>query len=336
MPTTTERFRDLIGHDEQLRAMVPSAVVWAAAAAETGPFERRLDLILAGYADRPAIGERAYSVELDPATHATARRYRRGWELVTFGEIRDRARAIATAWREVEGMQVARDELVAILGFAGADFAILDLACAYAQAVTVPLQSTTTSDDLDAIFTRTEPTAVAASIGDLIVAAEHAARQPSVRSLIAFDYEPTADDERKQFDAARDLLEAAGSPARLVTLDDVLTAGQARPFTFLDPHPAGGDRLAVILHSSGATGMPKGAMFHESGLASHWDASADIAPQVTVQFAPLTHGMGHVPATSADARRLPDLRHPTAGHVDAVRGYPARPAYVARLLSARP
>src|SRR3546814_5725310 len=78
---------------------------------------------------------------------------------------------------------------VCSVGFSGVDYLTIELACAYAQAASVPLQATLGSD-LATVFARTAPTCVAATVGDIVAAAEAAAEHPSIRTLIAFDYDP--------------------------------------------------------------------------------------------------------------------------------------------------
>jgi fatty acid CoA ligase FadD9 len=306
MPSLRDRYAALIASDEQLRAMVPSPEVWATASAVEGPVERRIDAVLEGYADRPAIAERSYTLEFEPVVDAdavarppsrtgtVARHYLPEYSTVSFGDLRRRIRDIASAWRFDPDFAVGRDELVCMIGFASVDYAAIDLACAYAQVVSVPLQSTTSGADLDEILDRVNPAALAASIDDLAVAAEQAVRHGGIRTLIAFDYDAGAEDEWARFEAAREILERGGVATRLIALDDLAAIGRRHEWTFLPAHPDGPDRLMVIVHSSGSTGTPKGAMVTERQIADWWNASRDKFPDVIVLFAPLNHGMGRV------------------------------------------
>src|SRR3546814_16317254 len=99
---------------------------------------------------------------------------------------------------------------VCSVGFSGVDYLTIELACAYAQAASVPLQATLGSD-LATVFARTAPTCVAATVGDIVAAAEAAAEHPSIRTLIAFDYDPAVDGDRERLEAARAIL-ASGRP----------------------------------------------------------------------------------------------------------------------------
>ena len=88
----------------------------------------------------------------------------------------NRIKGLANTWRHHEQHRVEPGDFVCILGFSGTDYATVDLACVYAQAVSVPLQTTLATADLDGIFTDTAPTAVAATVDDLVQAAEFAGR----------------------------------------------------------------------------------------------------------------------------------------------------------------
>lgn len=289
-----DRFVNLIGTDAQLQGMMPAPKVWQAASATPGPTEQRIDKLFEGYKDRPAIGERKYILHRDAESGAMVRRYLPEYMTHSYGKLRDRVRAVASAWRSEPKYAVNRDDLVCIFGFASADYAILDLACAFVQAVSVPLQTASAGADLDEIFRKTAPVAVAATTEDLVIAAGLCTRHDSVRSLIAFDYDPGADYDRTQFEAAQQILETEGAKVSIISLGDLVEVGRKHPFEFLAPHPCGYDRLALILHSSGSTGVPKGAMISEHAFASYWDASKEQVPQVCVVFAPLNHAMGRL------------------------------------------
>ena len=153
-----ERFMAMAAADAQIAGMFPDAEVTAAArTAFDDGLEHMIDTILAGYAEREAIGERAYDIETDTATGRTHRSYRPAFDAISFGDLRERCRNIASAWRHEPELAVAPDENVAVIGFAGTDYAALQIAAVYAQAVFVPLASSTEGADLGQIFERTNP-----------------------------------------------------------------------------------------------------------------------------------------------------------------------------------
>src|SRR3546814_329963 len=155
-------------------------------------YQQLIDAITRVYADRPAIGTRAYEIGRDPATVQNARIFRPEFQTVSYGELNARVRRLAAVWQSDPNHRVAPGDFVCIVGFSGVDYLTIELACAYAQAASVPLQATLGSD-LATVFARTAPTCVAATLGDIVAAAGAAAEHPSIRTLIAFDYDPAVD-----------------------------------------------------------------------------------------------------------------------------------------------
>ena len=287
------RFQHLLETDEQIRSIMPLPDVAEAAAAEGLSTAERIDTVLTGYAGRESLGMRDYKLVSD-ASGRQVKEYLPAFSTITFAELRDGVRAIANAWRYEESVALKRDEFVAIIGFTSTDFFMLDLACCYAQTVSVPLQSATSGADLDEMFANVNPAALAATIDDLVIAARHAVTHGGMRTLIAFDCDLEADYDKEQMQEAKTILEQGGVNTRLITLDEIKSLGSKHEWEFMPAHPDGDERLAYILHSSGSTGKPKGAMSTDRMLAQFWDARNDKAPGVGVNFGPLNHGMGRV------------------------------------------
>ncbi|CAA0081762.1 Carboxylic acid reductase [Zhongshania aliphaticivorans] len=286
------RLRHLLSTDEQLRNIMPLPEVTEAANAEGLTAVERIDEILNGYANREALGMRDYTLVQD-VSGRQVKEYLPAFSTITYAEFRDGVKAIANAWRHEPGIVVASDEFVAIIGFTSTDFFMLDLACIYAQAVSVPLQSATSGADLDEIFVNVNPAALAATIDDLVVAAKHAVIHGSIRTLIAFDCDLRADYDKEQMQEANAILEQGGVDTRLITVDELKELGSKYEWEYMPAHADGDDRLSLILHSSGSTGKPKGAMLTDKMQAQHWTPTAqDKTPGVGVTFGPLNHGMG--------------------------------------------
>lgn len=76
------------------------------------------------------------------------------------------------------------------------------------------------------------------------------------------------------------------------TLDDVIARGRTLP---PEPTYTGGDdqRLAMIMYTSGSTGLPKGAMYSERMVAKIWTnelmPDREDVPVFNVNFMPLNH-----------------------------------------------
>lgn len=230
LPRFTKRVFELMEHDAQLQALMPDAAVDAAMRNPDLAYWQVIDTALSGYAGRPALGERAYSVAVDHATGRRQREYLPRFDTITYYELQNRIKGLANTWRHHEQHRVASGEFVCILGFTGRDYTVVDLACAYAQAISVPLQSTLAGADLDGIFTDTAPTAVAATVDDLVLAARLAGSHKSIRSIIALDYDERVDSNREKFETAQTELAQKRSKAKLVTLADLVGFGDFQPF----------------------------------------------------------------------------------------------------------
>lgn len=291
-PAYVRRLTALAREDPQLRNLVPDPAVEIALATPGLTFAQAVATVLDGYASRPALGEREYDVVRDPETDRAVRKYRTAFRTVTYAEMRRRVEAVASAWRRLREWHVDPGDLVCILGFNGIDYATLELACLYAQGVSVPLQSKTGRSALERVFAGTAPTAVAATASDAAFAAELVVAQESVRALIVFDYDDRVGDDRDEYAAAEAVLAQGGSRARLVTLDELIAAGDAFEW---EPPPAseqGAERVAMIMHSSGTTGAPKGAILFERHAQSSFKPVKIRLPRVRLCFAPMNHTMG--------------------------------------------
>ena len=132
------RMLDMMENDPQIKELKPNPEVRTAICAEP-TLDRMIDAALTGYSDRPALGERAY--EMITENGINQRNYLPSFKTITYAEFQARLKALATAWRHHPVHQINPSEFVGILGFTGIDFVTLDLACAYAYTVTIPLQS---------------------------------------------------------------------------------------------------------------------------------------------------------------------------------------------------
>src|SRR3954470_3680372 len=242
VPRYAQRIFELAGHDPQLQELMPDAAVLGAITQPGLSLQQVIERALDGYAERRALGQREYQVVVDPSSARRARQYVPRFRTITYYELHSRVKCLATAWRHEEHHRVEPGDFVCILGFTGTDFTTVDLACAYARAVGVPLQGSLAGADLDGIFTDTAPTAVAASVDDLVLAAELAASHESVRSVIVMDYDEHVDDDREQYAAAQTELEQTRSAARLITLDELIACGDFHRWEPLPPDPDGEER----------------------------------------------------------------------------------------------
>lgn len=287
------RTKQLFATDKQLQAMSIKTEVYEAAAAPDVSLEKAIDLILKGYSERDALGQRTYEIVTDNEGR-NIKRYLPAFSMVTYGELRKRIRAIASAWQNEPTLAVEADDMVVLIGFSGTEYTAIDTAITYAQAVSVPLQSAAAKGELDEVIANIDPVAIAATIDDLALAAQLAVQQGNVRSLIAFDYDERDDAARETFEDAQKILQTGGVSTRLVSHDKLVEIGKQYTWEFLPDHKDGAQKLALIMHSSGSTGKPKGAMFTAATIKEFWNASNDPGPNVAITFAPMNHNMGRV------------------------------------------
>ena len=303
VPRWARRVLELAADDAQLQELVPDEAVLEAITRPSQSLEQIIAAALDGYARRPALGEREYTVALDPATGRHHRQLQPHFRTVTYYELHNRIKGLANAWRHHPHHRVDEGDFVCILGFSGTDFVTVDLACVYVRAVNVPLQTTLAGADLDGIFTDTAPTAVAATVTDLVLAAQFAGAHPSIRSIIAMDYDERVDDDREQLAAARTELAQTKSAAQLVTLDELVAFGDFQTWEPLPPLEDSDERMTMLLHSSGSTGTPKGAIILERHAKFQFTVIPPLAvPIVRLCFAPMNHGLGRGQVFSALAR----------------------------------
>ncbi len=303
LPRYAQRVLGMAETDTELQALLPDLDVLERVTAKGQLFEQVIEHALSGYGDRPALGERDVEVVVESVTGRNVRGYLPSFHTVSYRELRRRVRALAEIWRRHPAHRVERDEFVVILGFAGIDYATVDLAIAHVRATEVPLQTTLAGHDLEGIIRDTAPVTIAATMSDLLHAAQYAGTFPSIRSIIAFEYDDRFDDDRDHLAAARAELRRNGSAAELTLLHDLIAQGDPDAFTPLPVEPHTAERLAVLVHSSGSTGSPKGAMFPDRLASVQFGMVGRVAiPVVRLCFAALNHQMGRSQVHSTLAR----------------------------------
>ncbi|MEV0669950.1 carboxylic acid reductase [Mycobacterium sp. NPDC050441] len=285
------RIADLTASDPQFAAAIPSDTVTAAVDVPGLLLPEIIQTVLQGYAERPALGERAQEFVTDPATGRTTSRLLPRFDTISYGQLWDRVRALAAA---LHASGVAAGDRVAILGFTSADYTVIDTALAQIGAVSVPLQTSSSPEALAPIVTETEPRVIAASVDHLADAVELALTAHAPARVVAFDHHAEIDDHRDAVTSASERLATAG--VAVETLADLLDRGgklpapEARKADDTDP-------LALLIYTSGSTGAPKGAMYLQSSVAKFWRRNSKawlgpVSSAINLSFMPMSHVMG--------------------------------------------
>ncbi len=251
-----------------------------------------IDSALAAHPERPALAERAYVVAVDPATGATHRQVMAEFRPITYRTLRDRVRRLTKAWHGDPEGTIRRGERVAIIGFASIDYAVIDLALAYTGAVPMPLSGHHSAAEFDAILERTTPAALAVSVAQLPAMVDLVRRHACLRQLIVFDADTRITAERTLVEEAEGTLRAAGSTVPLVLLPDLIVRGQGDDVDLPPPADVDPEAMALLIHTSGSTGVPKGACISAAALVNTWRQVSGPDPKVAVVLAPFHHMMG--------------------------------------------
>src|SRR6185312_16375257 len=290
------RIADLYANDRQFADARPSEAISAAIGQPGLRLPQIVRTAMEGYAERPALAQRAIQLVNDPQTGRTSVDLLPRFETTSYRQLWDRVGAVATALAGRPSPSVRPGDRVCVLGFTSVDYTIIDVALVLTGAVSVPLQASAPVTQLRPIVAETEPSVIAASVTYLDDAVELALTGHAPARLVVFDYHPEVDDQRETFDAARSRLAQAGSPVRVETLADVLDRAKAPPAApvFVADED---DPLTLLIYTSGSTGAPKGAMQPER-LVAHfwrklgaWGQPHSAEPWITLSFMPMSHLM---------------------------------------------
>ncbi len=287
------RVADLHHTDPQFAQALPKEEISHAIEPRDIRLPALMQAVLDGYAERPALGQRAVHLVEDPRTGRTSAELLPHFDTITYAEVADRVHAISNAMTEVHP-----GDRVAILGFTSVDYTTIDMALASHGAVSVPLQTSAPAATLQPIVAETEPVVIASAVDYLADAVELALGSPTVSGLVVFDHHPQLDDHRDALADATAQLSQAGRSITIDTLADVIDRGRRSPgrppHVSADPNP-----LTLLIYTSGSTGAPKGAMYTEYLVANAWRRSTRASwgdqgahPSITLNFLPMSHMMG--------------------------------------------
>ena len=248
-----------------------------------------------GYADRPAVGQRAVKLQNDPDTGRTALALLPRFETITYGQLWDRVGAVASALADDP---VRPGDRVCILGFSSIEYTTVDLAVIKLGAVSVPLRAGAPVTELRPIVADTQPSVIAASVDDLDEAVESVITGHMPARLVVLGYRAEVDDHREALEAANEQLRQAGSPVVAETLADLLECGSVTPSApeFISDEK---DPLRLVIYTSGSTGTPKGAMHTDRIVTNTWLETTmpfwnpqPRLPLITLNFLPMSLNSG--------------------------------------------
>ncbi|WP_319453595.1 MULTISPECIES: carboxylic acid reductase [unclassified Mycobacterium] len=288
------RFQQLTSGDTQLIAAQPDPSITAAQNAPGALLADVIRTVMTGYAERPALGQRAVEFVTD-ATGRTVAEYQPRFDTITYAETWARVKALADS---LANNPVHPGDRVATLGFTSADYAVVDMALSLTGAVAVPLQTSAPLTQLHPILVETEPVAILSSVDHLADAVELALTAHLPQRVVVFDYHPQIDDHREAFEDATARLNEKAVPVE--TLDDIIAQG-AKHTDGPEVLRGHDDDLRLLIYTSGSTGTPKGAMYTDRLMANcwrgwfapDWDTDGKL-PAITLNFMPISHVMGRV------------------------------------------
>ena len=128
----TRRIAELYDTDPQFAAAAPSETVSAAADDPDLRLPQVVRTIMQGYADRPALAQRAVDFVTDPATGRITAELLPRFDTLTYGQLWDRVQQAAGALHDAP---VHAGDRVAILGFTSVDYTTIDTALTQLGAV---------------------------------------------------------------------------------------------------------------------------------------------------------------------------------------------------------
>ncbi|MEW2548163.1 carboxylic acid reductase [Streptomyces sp. NPDC047002] len=280
--------------DPQFRAAAQSATVNEAIRAPGLALADLVETVMEGYAERPALGERATELTTDPATGRTSLRLVDRFDTLTYRALWERVGHVTSAWQHHPGHPVRRGARIAILGPTGVDHTVVDLACVRSGAVCVPLQAGASAGHLAPIVAETEPEVLAVHIELLDVAVRLAADAGSLREIVVLGYRPEVTAQRERYESAVEQLAAHGGTT-LEPLTEVVERGRRLPPPHPRPDGPTHDELSLLVYTSGSTGTPKGAMYTERLATQFWvdfTPRDDDLPAIVLNYMPLSHMMG--------------------------------------------
>ena len=287
------RFGDLLANDPEFATTMPDQKVAESILRQDIGLAGVIGAVTKGYADRPALGQRAAVVAVSDGGRRVLE-FEPRFETVTYGQLWRRASGLAAVLSE-DGLLAG--QRIATLGLASVDYTAIDMAVALLGCVSVPLHTGAPVSVLATMVEEAEPSVIACSAAHIADGVRLALSSADPARLIVFDYRPDVDNDREGLDMARARIAGADSAVQLDVLDDLLERGYALPPT--DLPPPDDSQLAAIVYTSGSSGKPKGAMLTAGLVKGAWSQGSammvqrNIAiPSIMLSYLPMSHTGG--------------------------------------------
>lgn len=284
-----ERHARLLAQDAEYRAAMPLPEVDALRRQPARRFLELVQVVMEAYADRPAVGQRATELRTDAHGRRSLHMLER-FETFTYRELWSDVRALAAAWYHDCNTVVRPGDRIAILGFAGASYAVTDFATLHLGAASIPIPTNATAAQIRQIVAETEPKVLVAALESLddAVAAISAGFHPA--RLVVFGYRPEVDDQRETFERALRQIVDAGIPSVLESIEAACARGRTCPPAPLQVPAPTEDPLGTVYYTSGTTGTPKGAMYGERMASNTFRAPDGVT--IALNYMPMNHSFG--------------------------------------------
>lgn len=286
-----QRASELAAKDPQFAAAFPAREVVDAKMKPGLCLAEVVKAVMQGYADRPALGQRARELVKDPLTGRNSLELQPRFETISYGELWQQSVAMANEWHRNEQHPLQAGDFVCTLGFTSPDYQQVIMSSIFLGAVYVPLQTSAPRQNHVDIIAETEPRILAASIDYLDAAVDAILAGTVPDRLIVMEYDGRDDTQREQLDAACQRLAEQKCPTLVDTLDSLVERGMHLPEAPMFKPAEGEDPMSALFYTSGSTGTPKGAIFTQSLSKSTWQADFPM-PAITLSFMPMAHLVG--------------------------------------------